>query len=277
MGIRFYKAYTPGTRNRSVSDFQEITKLNPEKSLTYWLHQSKGRNNQGIITSQHRGGGHKRLYRQVDFRRDKIGVPGKIVRVEYDPNRNSRIALVHYQDGEKRYILCAEGLHPGVTIVSSFQAPITIGNALPLANIPLGAEIHNVELQAGSGGQLARAAGAVIQIVAKQGNFVTVRLPSGEIRLVSKNCWATIGQVGNVEAINMVLGKAGRSRWLGKRPTVRGVAKNPVDHPHGGGEGRAPIGRSHPVTPWGRPALGQRTRRSKKYSNSLIVRRRQSN
>jgi large subunit ribosomal protein L2 len=274
MGIRFYKPFTPGTRNRSVSDFQELTKIKPEKSLLSPFHRSKGRNNQGIITSRHRGGGHKKLYRKIDFRRDKLGIPAKVITIEYDPNRNSRIALLHYEDGEKRYIICPQGLQPGFQLLSNFEAPIISGNALPLANIPLGTEIHNVELQAGSGGQLARAAGAVIQIVAKQGRFVTLRLPSGEIRLVSKNCWATIGQVGNIEATNLILGKAGRTRWLGKRPKVRGVAMNPVDHPHGGGEGRAPIGRSHPVTPWGRPALGQRTRKQKKYSNTLLIRRR---
>jgi large subunit ribosomal protein L2 len=294
MGIRFYKPSTPGTRNRSVSDFQEITKTNssssnmgsknevftkahvkPEKSLICWVKRAKGRNNQGIITSRHRGGGHKKLYRKIDFRRDKIGIPAKVITIEYDPNRNSRIALLHYKDGEKRYILCPNGLKIGLQLVSNFEAPIISGNSLPLANIPLGTEIHNVELQSGSGGQLARAAGAVIQIVAKQGRFVTLRLPSGEIRLVSKNCWATIGQVGNIEANNLILGKAGRTRWLGKRPKVRGVVMNPVDHPHGGGEGRAPIGRSHPVTPWGRPALGQRTRNDKKYSSSLLIKRRQ--
>lgn len=275
MGIRFYKPSTPGTRNRSVSDFQELTKIKPEKSLIFWVNRAKGRNNQGIITSRHRGGGHKKLYRKIDFRRDKIGIPAKVISIEYDPNRNSRIALLHYEDGEKRYILCPNGLELGFQLISSFEAPIVSGNALPLVNIPLGTEIHNVELQAGSGGQLARAAGAVIQVVAKQGKFVTLRLPSGEIRLISKNCWATIGQVGNIEATNMVLGKAGRNRWLGKRPKVRGVAMNPVDHPHGGGEGRAPIGRSHPVTPWGRPALGQRTRKQKKYSTTLLIRRRQ--
>lgn len=294
MGIRFYKPSTPGTRNRSVSDFQEITKIKsyqtkivskneifrkapprPEKSLICWVNRAKGRNNQGIITSRHRGGGHKKLYRKIDFRRDKIGIPAKVITIEYDPNRNSRIALLHYKDGEKRYILCPNGLQVGLQLVSNFEAPIISGNSLPLANIPLGTEIHNVELQAGSGGQLARAAGAVIQLVAKQGKFVTLRLPSGEIRLVSKNCWATVGQVGNIDANNMVLGKAGRNRWLGKRPKVRGVVMNPVDHPHGGGEGRAPIGRSHPVTPWGRPALGQRTRKQKKYSSTLLIKRRQ--
>lgn len=274
MGIRFYRAYTPGTRNRSVLDFSEITRTTPEKSLTVWLHRSNGRNNRGIITSRHRGGGHKKLYRIIDFRRDKIGITAKVIGIEYDPNRNARIALVNYQDGEKRYILQPFGLGVGDTILASTEAPIAWGNALPLSNVPLGTEVHNVELQPGAGGQLVRAAGAVAQVVAKEGNFVTLRLPSGEIRLVSKNCWASIGQVGNLEAFNITLGKAGRTRWLGKRPHVRGVVMNPVDHPHGGGEGRAPIGRSHPVTPWGKPALGQKTRKRKKYSSNLILRRR---
>nr|QKN19196.1 ribosomal protein L2 [Eudorina elegans] len=276
MGIRFLQAYTAGTRNRSVSDFSELTdkKSAPEKTLTVSLQRSKGRNNRGIITCRHRGGGHKRLYRQIDFRRDKIGVTAKVVRIEYDPNRNSRIALLRYEDGEKRYIIHPRGLNIGDIIQSDLNAPILIGNSLPLRNIPLGAEVHNVEFQPGSGGQLARSAGAMVEILAKEGNFVTIRLPSKEIRLVSKNCWATIGQVGNIEAYNLTAGKAGRTRWLGKRPTVRGSVMNPVDHPHGGGEGRAPIGRSRPVTPWGRPALGQLTRKPKKYSNNLIVKKR---
>jgi large subunit ribosomal protein L2 len=278
MGIRFLQAYTPATRNRSVSDFSELNYADarkqdckPEKSLTVTLHGTAGRNNRGVITCRHRGGGHKRLYRQIDFRRDKIGVPGKVVTIEYDPNRNARIALIRYEDGEKRYILHPRGLNIGEIIMSDLNAPILVGNSLPLRNIPLGAEVHNVEFQPGSGGQLARSAGALVEILAKEGNFVTVRLPSKEIRLVSKNCWATIGQVGNIEAYNLTLGKAGRSRWLGKRPTVRGSVMNPVDHPHGGGEGRAPVGRSRPVTPWGRPALGQLTRKPKKYSNKFIV------
>jgi large subunit ribosomal protein L2 len=274
MGIRFYKAYTPGTRHRSVSEFVEITSIKAEKSLTLWVKRSKGRNNRGIITSRHRGGGHKKLYRKIDFRRDKIGISAKVATIEYDPNRNARIALLHYKDGDKKYIIHPRGVKIGDTLISSLTAPIVIGNSLPLINIPLGTEVHNVELQPGKGGQLARSAGTGAQLVAKEGNFVTLRLPSGEVRLVSKDCWATIGQVGNSEVSNLTLGKAGRNRWLGKRPTVRGVVMNPVDHPHGGGEGRAPIGRSRPVTPWGRPALGQRTRKSKKYSNSLILRRR---
>jgi large subunit ribosomal protein L2 len=289
MGIRFLQAYTPSTRNRSVSDFSELKsasksgkketnqnnkKQKVEKSLTVTLQNSSGRNNRGVITCRHRGGGHKRLYRQIDFRRDKIGVAAKVITVEYDPNRNARIALVRYEDGEKRYILHPRGLQVGEIIMSDLNAQILVGNSLPLRNIPLGAEVHNVEFQPGSGGQLARSAGALVEILAKEGNFVTIRLPSKEIRLVSKHCWATIGQVGNIEAYNLTLGKAGRTRWLGKRPTVRGSVMNPVDHPHGGGEGRAPIGRSRPVTPWGRPALGQLTRKPKKYSNKFIVRQR---
>nr|YP_009367821.1 ribosomal protein L2 [Neodangemannia microcystis]ARK14775.1 ribosomal protein L2 [Neodangemannia microcystis] len=274
MGIRFYKANTPGTRNRSVSDFSEITKTKPEKSLTFNQQRSKGRNNRGVITSRHRGGGHKRLYREIDFKRNKIGISAKVVSIEYDPNRNARIALLHYQDGEKRYIIQPRGLCVGGNVISSLNAPVSLGNSLPLKNIPLGGEVHNVELQPGAGGRFVRAAGAVAQIVAKEGNLVTLRLPSGEIRLVSNQCWATIGQVGNVDAIKLVIGKAGRKRWLGKRPKVRGAVMNPCDHPHGGGEGRAPIGRSRPVSPWGKPALGQRTRKGKKYSDSLILRRR---
>ena len=274
MGIRFYRAYTPGTRKRSVSEFIEITKSKPEKTLTFSHPRSKGRNNRGIITSRHRGGGHKKLYRQIDFKRNKLGIVAKVAAIEYDPNRNARIALLNYQDGDKKYIIYPRGLKVGETIVSDLTAPILVGNALPLNKMPLGTEVHNIELQPGGGGQLARAAGSVAQLVAKEGKFVTLRLPSGESRLVSQNCWATIGQVGNIEATILTLGKAGRKRWLGKKPAVRGVVMNPVDHPHGGGEGRAPIGRSHPVTPWGRPALGQRTRKSKKYSNSLILRRR---
>jgi large subunit ribosomal protein L2 len=274
MGIRFLQAFTPGTRNRSVSDFSEITTSKPEKSLAYRLNRSSGRNNRGIITVRHRGGGHKRLYREIDFRRDKIGIPARVLTIEYDPNRNARIALLRYEDGEKRYILQPRGLNVGEIIISDINAPILNGNCLPLRNIPLGAEVHNVEFQPGSGGQLARAAGTLVEVLAKEGNFVTVRLPSKEIRLVSKNCWATIGQVGNIEAYNLTIGKAGRTRWLGKRPTVRGSAMNPVDHPHGGGEGRCPIGRSRPVTPWGKPALGLLTRKPKKYSSALILRKR---
>ena len=274
MGIRLLQAITPGTRNRSVSDFYDITSKRPEKSLCLKNQRAKGRNNRGIITCRHHGGGHKKLYRIIDFRREKIGIYGFIIAIEYDPNRNSRIALVRYDDGEKKYILHPRGLKKGDRILSDISAPILIGNTLPLRNIPLGTEIHNIEFQPGSGGQLARAAGAFAEVLAKEGNYVTLRLPSKEIRLVSKNCWATIGQVGNIEAYSIILGKAGRNRWLGKRPHVRGTVMNPVDHPHGGGEGRAPIGRIHPMTPWGKPALGKLTRKHKKYSDKLIIRRR---
>jgi len=274
MAIRFFKAATPGTRHGSVLDFSEVNQKKPEKSLTSWWSRSKGRNNRGIITSRHRGGGHKRLYREIDFARTKLTIPAKVTHIEYDPNRNSRIALVSYQDGEKRYILHPVGLQIGDIIVASPEATIAVGNCLPLVNIPLGTEVHNVELQPGAGGQLVRAAGTVAQIVAKEGTWVTLRLPSGEVRLVSQNCWATIGRVGNIDAFNLTLGKAGRKRWLGHRPHVRGSAMNPVDHPHGGGEGRAPIGRSRPVSPWGKPALGAKTRKRKKFSAALILQRR---
>nr|YP_009184913.1 ribosomal protein L2 [Jenufa minuta]ALO62973.1 ribosomal protein L2 [Jenufa minuta] len=274
MGIRFFQAMTPGTRNRSVSDFSEITKKRPEKKLCIKHQTANGRNNKGIITSRHRGGGHKRFYRLIDFRREKIGISGSVLAIEYDPYRNARIALIHYEDGEKKYILHPRGLQKDDKIIADLSAPILVGNTLPLRSIPLGTEIHNVEFQPGAGGKLARAAGTFVEIIAKEGNYVTLRLPSKEIRLVSKNCWATIGQVGNMSHYNVVYGKAGRTRWLGKRPTVRGTAMNPVDHPHGGGEGRAPIGRSHPVTPWGKPTLGKITRKPKKYSNKFIVRRR---
>jgi large subunit ribosomal protein L2 len=274
MAIRFFKAATPGTRHGSVLDFAELNQKRPEKSLTIWWSRSKGRNNRGIITSRHRGGGHKRLYREVDFARTKLNIPAKVTHIEYDPNRNSRIALVSYQDGEKRYILQPVGLRVGDSITASPDAPITVGNCLPLMNIPLGTEIHNVELQPGAGGQLVRAAGTVAQVVAKEGSWVTLRLPSGEVRLVSQKCWATVGRVGNIDALNLTLGKAGRKRWLGRRPHVRGSAMNPVDHPHGGGEGRAPIGRSHPVSLWGKPALGAKTRKRKKFSSALILQRR---
>lgn len=274
MGIRLLKSYTPGTRKRSVSEFGEITSSKPLKRLTSYAHTSSGRNNRGIITSRHRGGGHKKLYRDIDFYRNKIGVVGRVSAIEYDPNRNARIALLHYQDGDKRYIIYPHGVQMGEVLVSAVKAPVAIGNAMPLSNMPLGTEIHNVELHPGSGGQLVRAAGTTAQLIAKEGKFVTIRLPSGEVRLLPNRCWATVGKVGNIDANKLRIGKAGRTRWLGQRPTVRGVVMNPVDHPHGGGEGRAPIGRSHPVTPWGRPALGHRTRNSKKYSANLILRRR---
>jgi large subunit ribosomal protein L2 len=274
MALRFYKAYTPGTRHRSVSDCTELSKTRPEKSLTRSLHRAKGRNNRGVITCRHRGGGHKRLYRQIDFRRNKYDMSAEVQTIEYDPNRNARIALVQYEDGEKRYILQPTGLKVGDKVIASAVAPNAIGNALPLAAMPLGVQIHNIEMHPKKGGQLVRSAGGVAQLVAKEGDFVTVRLPSGEVRLLNNQCWATIGQVGNSEVMNLSIGKAGRSRWLGKRPTVRGSVMNPVDHPHGGGEGRCPVGRSQPMTPWGQPALGRKTRARKKYSDSLILRRR---
>ncbi|MBF2026462.1 MAG: 50S ribosomal protein L2 [Oscillatoriales cyanobacterium C42_A2020_001] len=274
MGIRIYRPYTPGTRERSISDFAEITRSEPEKSLTKSRHRAKGRNNRGVITCRHRGGGHKRLYRMVDFRRDKHNIPAKVAAIEYDPNRNARIALLYYQDGEKRYILHPAGLAVGATVIAGADAPIEVGNALPLANIPLGTTVHNVELTPGKGGQIVRAAGTSAQVAAKEGNFVTLKLPSSEVRMIRRECYATIGQVGNADIRNASLGKAGRKRHLGRRPEVRGSVMNPVDHPHGGGEGRAPIGRSGPVTPWGKPALGRKTRKKRKLSDALIVRRR---
>ncbi len=274
MGIRSYRPLTPGTRERTVSDFSAITTDKPEKSLTYSVHRLKGRNNRGVITCRHRGGGHKRLYREIDFRRDKRDIPAKVATIEYDPNRNARIALVNYEDGEKRYILHPLGLEVGTTIITSEDAPFEVGNALPLHRIPLGTTVHNVELIAGKGGQMVRAAGSGAQLVAKEGGYVTLKLPSSEVRMVRRECYATIGQVGNIEHRNLTLGKAGRKRWAGRRPEVRGSVMNPVDHPHGGGEGRAPIGRSGPVTPWGKPALGYKTRKKKKGSDALIVRRR---
>uniref|UniRef100_A0AAU6PB60 Large ribosomal subunit protein uL2c n=1 Tax=Pohlia lutescens TaxID=2779719 RepID=A0AAU6PB60_9BRYO len=276
MTIRLYKAYTPGTRNRSVLSFEEIVKSRPQKKLTFRQHNKQGRNNQGIITSRYRGGGHKRLYRQIDFRRNKKDISGQITTIEYDPNRTANICLVHYEDGEKKYILHPRGIKIGDTIVSSNEAPILIGNALPLTNMPLGTAIHNIEITPGKGGQLVRTAGAVAKLIAKEGKLATLRLPSGEVRLVSQNSLATIGQIGNADANNKSMGKAGSKRWLGKRPRVRGVVMNPIDHPHGGGEGRAPIGRKKPLTPWGRTALGERTRKIKKYSDPLILRRRKN-
>lgn len=274
MGIRLYKAYTPGTRNRTVSTFHEITKNFPEKKLTKRIKSTQGRNNRGVITSRHRGGGHKRKYRFIDFKRDKFNVLGKVTSIEYDPNRNSRIALVNYQDGEKKYILHPRSLTIGQTIISGEDIPIEIGNSLPLDKIPLGTAVHNIELKPNKGGQIVRAAGTYAQIVAKEGNLVTLKLPSSEVRTINKKCYATVGQIGNIDASNITIGKAGRKRWLGRRPRVRGVVMNPIDHPHGGGEGRSPIGRPKPVTPWGKPALGQKTRRRKKYSNKYILRRR---
>jgi large subunit ribosomal protein L2 len=272
MGIKRFKPYTPSRRFMTVSDFSEITKTEPEKSLTVGFVRGTGRNNQGRITCRHKGGGHKRRYRIIDFKRNKIGVPAKVAAIEYDPNRSARIALLVYADGEKRYIIWPDGLKVGDTVVAGPEAEIKVGNALPLRNIPVGTIVHNVELKPGKGGQLARSAGSFAQIMGKVGDYAQLRLPSGELRLVHLDCMATVGQVGNLDHENIVIGKAGRSRWLGIRPTVRGTAMNPVDHPHGGGEGRT-FGK-HPVTPWGQPTKGYKTRRSKKYSDKFIIKRR---
>lgn len=274
MAIRLYKAYTPGTRNRTVSTFNEITKQSPEKKLTKTIHCKQGRNNRGIITSRHRGGGHKKQYRIIDFKRNKFNIKGKVATIEYDPNRNARIALIHYEDGDKKYILHPRSVIIGQDILSGENIPIEVGNSLPLGKIPLGTAVHNIEIRPKQGGQIVRAAGTYAQIVAKEGNLVTLKLPSSEVRTINKKCYATIGQVGNIDASNVSIGKAGRNRWLNKRPKVRGVVMNPIDHPHGGGEGRSPIGRPRPVTPWGKPTLGQKTRKRKKYSNKYILRRR---
>ncbi len=274
MGIRSFRPLTPGTRQAAISDFKEITKTEPEKSLTHHKHSKQGRNNRGVVTSRHRGGGHKRLYRIIDFRRDKRDIPATVAAIEYDPNRNARIALLFYKDGEKRYIIAPAGLGVGDTVIAGENAPFEVGNALPLSRIPLGTEVHNIELVPGRGGQMVRAAGGFAQVVAKEGDYVTIRLPSKEVRMIRRECYATIGKVGNAEARNISLGKAGRTRHRGQRPHVRGSVMNPVDHPHGGVEGRAPIGRSGPMTPWGKPALGRKTRNKKKRSSDLIVRRR---
>ena len=272
MPIKVYKPTTPGRRNTSVLTYEEITKEEPEKSLIEPLKKHAGRNNRGVITTRHRGGGNKRFYRIIDFRRDKWGIPAKVAAIEYDPNRTAFIALLHYADGEKRYILAPLGLKVGDIVQSGPGAPIRVGNALPLREIPLGTQVHNVELYPGRGGQLVRAAGAVAQVVAKIDNYVHLRLPSGEIRMVHAECMATIGQVGNLDHQNVSIGKAGRKRHMGWRPAVRGSAMTPRDHPHGGGEGKAPRGMP-PKTPWGKPALGKRTRRNKK-SDRFIIRRR---
>lgn len=273
MGIRVYKPTSPGRRGMSVLTFEEITRTRPERSLVEPLHRSSGRNNRGTVTVRHRGGGQKRLYRIIDFKRDKFGVPARVSSIEYDPNRSARIALLVYADGAKRYILAPSGLTVGDAVMSGVEAEIRIGNALPLHRIPLGTIVHNVELQPGRGGQMARSAGTSAQVMAKEGSYATLRLPSGEMRKVDVNCLATIGQVGNTDHSNITLGKAGRKRWLGRRPEVRGVAMDPSSHPHGGGEGRSPIGMPGPKTPWGKPTLGYKTRRNKK-TDKYIVRRR---
>lgn len=273
MSIRLYKSYTPGTRNRALSSFSDITKTKPEKSLIRTNHRSKGRNNRGIITIRHRGGGHKRCYRLIDFKRNKVGVQGTVSAIEYDPNRNARIALINYLDGEKRYILQPKNLNVDDKIFSGPGSPLNIGNTLPLEEIPLGTILHNIELIPKKGGQIVRSGGTSAKILANEGNYVTLRLPSKEIRLIRKDCCATIGEVSNNDAFLVRSGKAGRTRWLGKRPTVRGSVMNPCDHPHGGGEGRAPVGQTRPLTLWGKPALGIKTRKRKKLSDSYILRR----
>ncbi|SNX54373.1 50S ribosomal protein L2 [Thermoanaerobacterium sp. RBIITD] len=276
MGIKKYNPTSPGRRQMSVLTFEEVTKDKPEKSLTVSLNKTGGRNVYGRITVRHRGGGHKRKYRIIDFKRDKDGVPGKVAAIEYDPNRSAYIALIHYLDGEKRYIIAPYGLKVGDIVESGENVDIKIGNALPLYNIPVGTFIHNVELTAGKGGQLVRAAGSMAQLMAKEGNYVQIRMPSSEVRRIRSNCRATIGQVSNLDHENVTIGKAGRTRWLGIRPTVRGSVMNPVDHPHGGGEGKAPVGHPGPLTPWGKPALGYKTRKNKKSSDKMIVKSRKA-
>jgi large subunit ribosomal protein L2 len=276
MAIKVYRPTSAGRRGMSVSTFEEITKSKPERSLLAPLRKRGGRNNQGVVTMRHQGGGHKRRYRIIDFKRNKFGVAGKIASIEYDPNRSARIALVVYTDGEKRYILAPNGIRVGDTIMSGPTADIRPGNALPIRNIPLGTTVHNVELYPGRGGQLARSAGNAAQVLAKEGAMAQLRLPSGEVRYVDMNCLATIGQVSNADHANVKLGKAGRKRWLGIRPSVRGIAMDPGAHPHGGGEGRSPVGMPGPKTPWGKPALGKKTRVNKR-TNKFIVRRRGGN
>jgi large subunit ribosomal protein L2 len=274
MPVRKYKPTSPGRRFMATASFEEITATEPEKSLLEKLPSHAGRNNQGKVTVRHRGGDGRRAYRKIDFKRDKHGVPGKVATIEYDPNRTARIALIHYRDGEKRYILAPLGLKVGDPIMSGPDAPIRVGNSLPLERIPVGSTIHNIELTLGRGGQLVRSAGTSAQLLAKEGSYAVVRMPSSELRRVHVRCQATLGQVGNLEHENESGGKAGRSRWLGKRPEVRGSTMNPVDHPHGGGEGKTGPG-GNPKTPWGKPALGLRTRKTKKKSNKLIIRRRE--
>ncbi len=274
MGIKRYKPYTPSRRHMTVSAFDEITKSTPEKSLVIHLKKNSGRNNQGKITVRHKGGGAKIKYRIIDFKRNKDGIPAKVTAIEYDPNRTANIALIVYADGVKSYILAPYGLKVGDTVMNGPDAEIRTGNTLPMRNIPVGASIHNIEMKVGKGGQLVRSAGNVAQLMAKEGKYATVKLPSGEMRLLPIDCRATIGQVGNIDNELVHIGKAGRKRHMGIRPTVRGSVMNPNDHPHGGGEGRAPIGRPSPMTPWGKPAMGYKTRNKHKASNKLIIRRR---
>ncbi len=274
MAVKRFKPTSPGRRFATVSTFEEITKSEPEKSLLAPLNKQAGRNSYGRITVRHQGGGHKRAYRIIDFKRNKDDVPAKVAGIEYDPNRTANIALLHYADGEKRYILAPLGLRTGQTVISGVKVEVRPGNAMPLRSIPVGTFVHNIEMKRGHGGQLARSAGTAAQLSAKEGDQAFIRLPSGEVRLVPLECRATVGQIGNIEHENLTIGKAGRSRWLGRRPTVRGSVMNPCDHPHGGGEGRAPIGLKRPVTPWGKPTLGYKTRKKNKDSDRLIVRRR---
>jgi large subunit ribosomal protein L2 len=271
MPVKGFKPTSPGKRQMTVSTFEELTAKEPEKSLVEPLKKHAGRNNSGRMTVRHRGGGQRRLFRKIDFKRDKDGIQAKVVSVEYDPNRSSNIALLNYADGEKRYIIAPNGLKVGDTIVSGADADIKVGNALPLENIPVGTVIHNIELKPLKGAQIVRSAGASAQLMAKEGNYATLRMPSGEMRMVFIKCKATIGQVGNTDHENISIGKAGRTRWLGIRPANRGVVMNPVDHPHGGGEGRSPIGRKTPMTPWGKPAIGGKTRKKKNLSDKFIV------
>ncbi len=274
MAVKRFKPTSPGRRFATVSTFEEITKKKPEKSLLAPLSKKAGRNSYGRMTVRHQGGGHKRNYRVIDFKRDKDNVPAKVVGIEYDPNRTANIALLHYVDGEKRYILAPMGIRTGQKVQSGLKVEVRPGNAMPLRSIPVGTFVHNIEMKQGAGGQLARSAGTAAQLAAKEGKKAHIRLPSGEVRLVPLDCRATVGQIGNVEHENLTIGKAGRGRWMGRRPTVRGSVMNPCDHPHGGGEGRAPIGLPGPVTPWGKPTLGYKTRRKRKESDKYIIRRR---
>ncbi|WP_099222933.1 50S ribosomal protein L2 [Listeria costaricensis] len=274
MAIKKYKPTTNGRRNMTSSDFAEITTSTPEKSLLRPMKKKAGRNNQGKLTVRHHGGGHKRQYRVIDFKRNKDGIPGRVATIEYDPNRSANIALINYADGEKRYIIAAKGLEVGQTIYSGADADIKVGNALELKDIPVGTVVHNIEMKPGKGGQLVRSAGTSAQVLGKEGKYVLIRLNSGEVRMILATCRATIGQVGNEQHELINIGKAGRSRWMGKRPTVRGSVMNPNDHPHGGGEGRAPIGRKSPMSPWGKPTLGYKTRKKNNNSDKFIVRRR---
>ncbi|TCK93417.1 LSU ribosomal protein L2P [Natranaerovirga hydrolytica] len=274
MGIKSYRPYTPSRRHMTTASFEEITKKTPEKSLLVTLKKNSGRNNQGKITVRHRGGGTRKKYRIIDFKRNKDGIPATVVGIEYDPNRSANIALLQYADGEKRYILSPVGLKEGAELMNGPEAEIRVGNCLPLENIPVGSQIHNIEMLPGKGGQLVRSAGNVAQLMAKEGKYATIKLPSGETRLILSRCRATIGQVGNIEHELITVGKAGRKRHMGIRPTVRGSVMNPNDHPHGGGEGKAPIGRPSPMSPWGKKTLGQKTRKKNKKSDQYIVRKR---